>query len=211
MSGIRHAVLVGNGNFPGDNPGSDPVLPSLRCSAADVAGLKEVLEAADHGGYRVTALIDRPHGQARRVIHDCLRKASPDDQVLIYYSGHGKLDEGGNLYLAGSDTDPEALDPTALAAADIQKYVAESRAAARIVILDCCFSGAVGQAFLRGAAKGEVADQAGQAVRQLEGRGVFYLTASTDTQTAEEKDQDRYSLLTKHIIDGIQGGQADGD
>jgi hypothetical protein len=98
-----------------------------------------------------------------------------------------------------------------LAAADIQKYVCESRAAARIVILDCCFSGAVERAFMRDASKGDIADQAGQAVRRLEGQGVFYLTASTDTQTAEDKEQDRYSVLTKHIIEGVREGKADAD
>ena len=211
MAGVRYAVLIGNGSFPGDVPESEPKLPPLRCPAQDVAALQAVLQEDRHGGYVVTALIDQPHGKARRTVYDCLRKAGPDDQVLVYYSGHGKLDEGGNLYLAGSDTDPDSLDPTAVAAADIQKYVTESRARARIVILDCCFSGAVGQAFARGASKGEIADQARQAVRNLEAQGVFYLTASTDTQTAEEKEQDQCSLLTKHIIDAIESGGADSD
>jgi hypothetical protein len=211
MDGRRYAVLIGNGSFPGDDPDGPPRLPSLQCPTADVGGLRELLEATPHGGYAVTQLIDRPHSEARRAIYECLKKAGPDDQVVIYYSGHGNLDENGNLYLAGSDTDPASLDPTALAAADVQKYVGESKAAARIVILDCCFSGAVERVFRHGTAKGEIADQAGQAVRALEGRGVFYLTASTDTQAAEEKDQDRYSLLTKHIIDGIRDGAADTD
>src|SRR3954466_12959036 len=59
--------------------------------------------------------------------------------------------------------------------------------------------------------KGAHAEQAGQALRAQAIQGVFYLTASTDTQTAEEKDQDRHSLLTKHIIGGIGSGRADAD
>jgi hypothetical protein len=208
MGGKRYAVLVGNGSFT--EAGRDaPRLPALRCPAADVAGLQDLLGQPTHGAYAVTTLIDRPHNEIRRALYDCLKKAGPEDQVMIYYSGHGKLDEQGNLYLAGSDTDPESLDPTALAAADVQKYVGESRAGARIVILDCCFSGAVERIFRHGTAKGEVAEQAGQALRAQAGQGVFYLTASTDVQTAEEKDQDHYSLLTKHIITGIGGGAAD--
>jgi hypothetical protein len=127
MSGKRYAVLIGNASFPGENPGDVPRLPPLHCPAADVAGLRQILEADSHGGYIVTPLIDRPHSEARRAVYDRLKQAGPEDQVVIYYSGHGKLDPGGNLYLAGRDTDPESLDPTAFAAADIQKYVAESR------------------------------------------------------------------------------------
>jgi hypothetical protein len=209
MGGKRYAVLVGNGCFP-DAAGAAR-LPTLRCPAADVADLADLLQAAPHGGYAVTTLVDRPHGEIRRALYDRLKQAGPDDQVLAFYSGHGKLDENGNLYLAGSDTDPDSLDPTALAAADLQKYVSDSRAGARIVILDCCFSGAVERIFRHGASKGDVAEQAGQALRAQAGQGVFYLTASTDTQTAEEKDQDRHSLLTKHIIAGISRGAADAD
>jgi uncharacterized caspase-like protein len=208
MGSKRYAVLVGNGSFT--EAGKDtPRLPALRCPAADVAGLQELLGQPTHGAYAVTTLVDRPHNEIRRALYDCLKKAGPEDQVMIYYSGHGKLDEQGNLYLAGSDTDPESLDPTALAAADVQKYVGDSRAGARIVILDCCFSGAVERIFRHGTAKGAVAEQAGQALRAQAGQGVFYLTASTDVQTAEEKDHDHYSLLTKHIITGIGGGAAD--
>jgi hypothetical protein len=209
MGGTRYAVLVGNGAFAGAD-GIDR-LPALRCPAADVGDLRDLLQVASYGGYAVTTLIDRPHNEIRRALYDCLKRAGPDDQVLTYYSGHGKLDEQGNLYLAGSDTDPDSLDPTAFAASDLQKYVAESRAGARIVILDCCFSGAVERIFRHGTTKGDIADQASQALRAQAGQGVFYLTASTDTQTAEEKDQDRHSLLTKHIIEGIGSGAADRD
>jgi uncharacterized caspase-like protein len=208
MGGKRYAVLVGNGSFTEAGKNA-PHLPALRCPAADVTGLQDLLGQPTHGAYVVTTLIDRPHNEIRRALYDLLKKARPEDQVIIYYSGHGKLDEQGNLYLAGSDTDPESLDPTALAAADVQKYVGESRAGSRIVILDCCFSGAVERIFRHGTAKGEIAEQAGQALRAQGGQGVFYLTASTDVQTAEEKDQDHYSLLTKHIITGISGGAAD--
>ena len=209
MAGTRYAVLVGNGSFPGQD--GTALLPTLRCPAGDVADLKELLEQSSHGGYAVTTLIDRPHNEIRRGLYDCLKRAGPDDQVLIYYSGHGKLDEQGNLYLAGCDTDPGSLDPTAMAASALQKYVADSRAGARIVILDCCFSGAVERVFRHGTTKGEIAEQASQALRAQAGQGVFYLTASTDTQTAEEKDEDRNSLLTKHILDGIGSGAADTD
>jgi hypothetical protein len=59
--------------------------------------------------------------------------------------------------------------------------------------------------------KGEVSDQASHAMRDLQGEGTFYLTASTDIQVAEEKEGDEYSLLTKYLIQGIREGTADSD
>jgi hypothetical protein len=77
------------------------------------------------------------------------------------------------------------------------------------VILDCCFSGAIERSFLRATYKGSIAEQAHAAVLQLASKGIFYLTASTDVQVAEEKDGDEHSLLTKHLLEGIREGTAD--
>lgn len=209
MAGKRYAVLIGNGAYEAPSPGAPPRLPTLRCPSEDVDGLKKLLSADAHGAYDVLTLVDRPHGEAEAAIYDVMiNRAKTDDLVLVYYSGHGKLDSRGQLYLAGSDTNPGSLPPTATAAASIRDWVSASPAAARMIILDCCYSGAI---YAGGRQKGELADQAGQRIRELSGRGIFYLTASTDTQTAEEKDQDKFSLLTKHIIDGVQNGRADGD
>lgn len=206
MAGRLYAVLIGNGSFPGDLPEGTPRLPTLRCPSEDVRGLKELLSAERHGGYDVTDITDRPHNVARGAVHAALKKAKPEDHVLIYYSGHGKLNEDGDLFLAGSDTDPVSLEVTAFPASELRKWAIASSAETRIVILDCCYSGA---AFAETTEKGEIAELAGHVVRALNGRGLFCLTASTDTQLAEEKDNDRYSLLTKYIIKGISEGSAD--
>jgi hypothetical protein len=198
----RHAILIGNRCFPED----EARLRMLRCPENDVNGLSKLLGSTQHGSYAVTPIVDGTHDVARRAIYQCLRKAAAEDLVFIYYSGHGKLDEDGNLYLATKDTTTDALPPTSIPVDDIRKYTRESSAAAVIIVLDCCISGAVGKMF-----KGEVSEQASQAIRGLEGEGRFFLTASTDTELAEEKEGDEYSLLTKYIIEGIEKGDADGD
>ena len=200
MSGKLHAVLVGNGTFP-----DDPThLRDLRCPVRDVSALAEILNSEAHGGYVVTTVVDRTHDLAKRTVYESLKKAEPDDLVLLYFSGHGKLDEDGNLYLVTKDTVADALPPTSIPLDDIRKYLTESRASRKVVILDCCFSGAIKKLY-----KGEISDQASQAIHDFEGQGTFYLSAGTDVQLAEEKEGDEYSLLTKHILAGIKDGRAD--
>jgi hypothetical protein len=202
MLGQRYAVLLGNGVFADDQQ----TLRTLRCPTNDVNALAEVLKKAEHGGYAVTTLIDATHDAARRAVYRCLQGAQHNDLVLIYYSGHGKLDQDGNLYLVTRDTSVAELPPTSFPVDDLKRYIDDSRASTTIVILDCCFSGAIKRLY-----KGDVADQAAAAIRDLGGRGTFYLTASTDVQLAEEKEGDEHSLLTKHIIAGIRDGFADQD
>jgi len=179
-------------------------LQTLRCPLNDIAGLGRLLASEKHGAYQITEIRDGTHWAGRRAIYQVLKNAARGDVVLIYYSGHGKLDEDGNLYLATRDTEVEALPPTSIPAADIKTYIAESSVSTVIVIFDCCFSGSIRKFF-----KGPVADQATQAVKEFEGAGVCYLSASTDTQLAEEKDTDNFSLLTKHLVAGIAEGSAD--
>jgi hypothetical protein len=200
MAGQRFAVLIGNSVFPEDMERLSP----LRCPARDVRALAELLNSDRHGPYVTAPIIDTTHDVGRRAIYRCLKNAKRDDLVLIYYSGHGKLDEEGNLYLAMRDTETETLPPTSIPVEDIRRYISESIASSVVIVLDCCFSGSIKKMY-----KGEISDQAIQAIRCLEGGGRFFLTAGTDTQLAEEKEGDEYSLLTKYIIEGIRDGSAD--
>jgi hypothetical protein len=202
MPSQRYAVLIGNGEFT--EPQNQ--LRPLRCPIKDVTSLAELLVTVQHGEYAVTTLVDATHDVARRAVYKCLQRAERDDLVLIYFSGHGKLDDDGNLYLVTKETSVTELPPTSFPVDDLKRYIRDSRVATTIVILDCCFSGAIEKLY-----KGEIANRATSAIRKLESQGTFYLTASTDTQVAEEKEGDDHSLLTKHIIAGIKEGFADYD
>jgi hypothetical protein len=62
----------------------------------------------------------------------------------------------------------------------------------------------VGKDFIRGG----VDDQLQLVSR---GQGTFIMTASTGIEVAVEKEGDRYGLFTKHLVYGIQSGEADKD
>lgn len=197
MSGERHAVLIASSTYDDDK------LPNLRCPGQDVDGLDQVLRAPEHGGFTSRKILkDRPHHEVLLGLNLALKTASKDDFVLIYFSGHGKQDAASRLYLCTPNTVVEALEATSVPVQSIREYVDVSPCRRIAIILDCCFSGAAGKAF----AKGSVGDQL-QLVSG--GRGTYVMAASTGIQSAMEKEQDRYSLFTKHIIGGIESGEAD--
>lgn len=198
MEGNRYAVLIGSSKF------QDGKLPNLRCPEKDVEDLRRVLES--EGQFTAVPLKDVSREKATREIHDVLKNARRDDLVLIYYSGHGKLDREGNLYLATIDTEIDSLEITSISIQDIQRFIRTSPSRKKILILDCCYAGRVADAFLL---KGGVEEQLQQL--QSEGRGTYILAASTGIQAAKERDGDEYSLFTKHILEGIKDGKADRD
>jgi uncharacterized caspase-like protein len=197
----RYALLIGNSNYPIDSG-----LQDLRYPENDIDGMADVLGHKDLGGFNETVkLKNRTTGEIRKEIGKVLSQASRDDLVLFYYSGHGKQDLEGKLYLTTSDTfanDSIELISTALDIAYLCNFIKQSKANKKILILDCCYSGAVGKAFWKGGPSPfpKSFDLA---------RGTYILTASSAVQLAQEKEGDHYGLLTKHIINGIKNGDAD--
>ena len=146
MSEERRAILIASSQFP-----AEPRLTPLRCPENDVEGLNRLLCSEVHGGYQeVVPLKNRAHHEVLRTINVTLRRAKKGDSVLIYYSGHGKLDLAGHLYLAAPDTEVEALESTSIPVATILHYIRLSSCKSVALILDCCYSGAVAESILRG-------------------------------------------------------------
>src|SRR5262245_53578549 len=199
MSGGRHiAILIGNSEFSEESS-----LSGLRCPQRDVEGLAAALTAQETGLFAEPLIfINEPHNKILPAINRVFKQAGRQDQILIYYSGHGKQDNAGSLHLATADTEVDALETTSIAVDSFRRLIDNYACKQVALILDCCFGGAAGKDFL----KGGVDDQLQQV-----GRGIYVLTASTATQTAREKDGDEYSLLTKHILHGIAYGEADQD
>jgi serine/threonine-protein kinase len=200
MDERRYAVLIASSHFP-----EEPRLENLRCPENDVDGLNEILASKDRGGFtEVTVFKNNRHHEILRKINLVLRNTQRDDLVLIYYSGHGKLDAAGRLHLTTADTELSALESTSIPVQRIRDFVDVSPTTKVVLLLDCCYSGAVEKAFLRGNVDEQLQHVSG-------GRGIYIMTASTAVQMAKEQETDRYGIFTKHIIGGIAGGGADRD
>ncbi len=196
--GRRYAILIGSSRF--DN---EPKLNQLKCPERDVDGMRDILAAAELGAFGETFVFKNTenHTVLRR-IEEVLADATGDDQVLIYYSGHGETDLPGRLYLATTNTEIRRLVSTSIPVETLRLFIENSSCRKIILILDCCYGGAVGKSFSRGSVD--------EKLKELSrGSGVYILTASTASQTAQEREGDDYGLLTKHIISGVRHGEAD--
>jgi cell division protein FtsB len=200
MSERRIGILIASSRFPEESK-----LEDLRFPENDVDGLNEILTSKDHGQFTQTFLLkNRLHHEILLKINQVLREADKNDLVLIYYSGHGKLNPAGKLHLTSTDSVINALEATSIPVSTIRDYVDISSSNKIVLILDCCFSGAAGEAFARGGVDDQLHLVSG-------GRGTYILTASTGIQVAQEKESDQYGVFTKHLIEGIKSGEADLD
>jgi len=199
---MKYALIIGSNKY------DDPKLAQLKTPAADSQALAKVLGDARIGAFdEVTPLINQNESQVRRSISSFLINKKPDDLVMLYFSGHGVLDDRGRLYLALRDTQVNLLKATSIPSSFLADEMDSCRSKRQILVLDCCHSGA----FERGT-KG---DQKAITETTFEGSGFgrVVLTASDSTQYALEGDQvikqTELSLFTHFLLEGLKTGEAD--
>ena len=113
------------------------------------------------------------------------------DTSLLYFSGHGFLNELGGFIVT---PDYQKYDE-GISMDDILKLANKSKVKNKIIIFDCCHSGAFGSLALSG---GDVA---------FITEGVTILTASRDIESAVEING--HGIFTSLLLDALQGGASD--
>jgi formylglycine-generating enzyme required for sulfatase activity len=198
------ALLIGVSEY---EPGLNPLPGAVK----DVEAMQRVLAHSEMGGFAQENITVLKNPQ-RQVIEDAIYKLfdnrQKDDLLLFYFSGHGVKDESGKLYLSTCATrknNGRLVKPSAVAATTLHESINESKSQRQVVILDCCFSGAI--------AKGmSVKDDGTVNVKeQLGGKGRAILTSSTSTQYSFEQEGSELSVYTQYLVEGIEKGAADKD
>jgi uncharacterized caspase-like protein len=201
----KHALVIGNSEY------HEPKLAQLVKPGQDARGLADVLLEKEIGGFdEVKLLVNEPEVVVRRAISRFFAQKDRSDLLLLYFSGHGVLDEEGQLYFAVRDTEHDALTSTAIAAGFVRQEMNRSLSRRQVLILDCCNSGSFGKG-----AKGVGESVGAAAAFEVTGYGRAVLTATDSIQYAWEKEQfvgdAEYSVFTHFLIEGLKTGAADNE
>ena len=76
-----------------------------------------------------------------RAIEKWMNGISNADSVVIFFSGHGFLDEDGKLYLASLNCDPKNPVPGGIPVAWLREQLANCPAKSKVLLLDACHAG----------------------------------------------------------------------
>ncbi|MFE5819971.1 caspase family protein [Streptomyces sp. NPDC056479] len=201
--GRRLALLIATYEYQDDG------LRALTAPAHDAEALATVLKDSDIAGFEVTTLINEPHHRVGEAIGDLYRDRRRDDLTLLYFTGHGLKDDDGRLYLATTNTRRGSLLFTSLPAEQIDQAMSGCMSRQKVLILDCCYSGAFP------AGRVAKADTDVHTLERFQGRGRTVLTASDATQYSFEDNQPHgaaaQSVFTRHLVAGLRDGSADLD
>jgi hypothetical protein len=196
MAGRYRALLIGNSTYPADEHN----LQTLKGPVKDIAALNRALIDPATGLFAdldVTLLPEATSSRAVRALGRFFGTAARDDVLLVYFSGHGKLDQSGRLHLCMQDTESTDLLSTAVSSVRITEFADASHARNVVIVLDCCHAGA-----FRG----------GDLVDAVAGPGRYVLTACRGPQLANDATVDNgTSHFTQHLVEGLLGAAAGQD
>jgi formylglycine-generating enzyme required for sulfatase activity len=192
-------------------------LRSLPSALVDVDVLAVVLGDPQRGGFpaeNITVLKNPDVQQMRDAIYRLFYNRQKNDLILLYFSGHGIKDDRNDLYLATKITrknDDDTLDqPSAVPATDLHNWMKYSISQHQVIILDCCYSGAI--------AKGMTGKDDGivRVKDYFGGKGTAILTSSTSIEYSLspepiDSQNTQPSIYTRYLVEGLTTGAADLD
>ena len=187
MNAKRHALLIGNGQFQ-ENSG----FPNLKYTTNDINRLEAVLDSHYDS---ITSLVNLSRVDILSELQRKISSLNPDELLLIYYTGHGKLHDHKKLYLATAESTTSNLLNTALSYNTIQAVLKNRKHHNVVILLDCCYSGAV--------------DINTQSLvnpnfnLDFQGNRGCLLTASAGHESAKESSEWQHGVFTYYLIQGL--------
>lgn len=187
---MRKALIVGINDYP-----SSP----LHGCVNDANVIGTILESNGDGSPNFSVkMITSPSSIITRAkLREAIETlfSGESDMALLYFSGHGFIKSTGGYLVT---TDAKKYDE-GVSMDDVLKLANASKAKNKVIILDCCHSGAMGSAM------GSPNDSGSNMAQLSEGLSV--LTASRDSESAIEKDGS--GVFTSLVADALKGGAAD--
>lgn len=180
---MKKALVIGINNYPA-NP--------LHGCINDASAFANTVEVNGDGSPNFSVRLETDvstKSQLKTMIKELFDGSN--DISLLYFSGHGFLNEIGS-FIVTPDYQP---NDEGVPMDEILTMANQSKTKDKIIILDCCHSGSFGSS----AISGRTATQINE--------GVVVLTASRENENAVEVNG--HGIFTSLLISALQGGAAD--
>ncbi len=193
LPGQDYALLIGNDAYQ--------YLPALHTPIADVERIGAVLQ--DRYGFQVRTLRNATRYQTLSALNDLRERATSDDRLLIYYAGHGELDDT-NMRGHWLPVDAEP-DNTAnwLSNVDVTDILNVIRARQVLLVADSCYSGTLTRSSLTRLEVGLTADEQRQWLELMAGKRARVVLTSGGLAPVLDFGGGNHSVFAAGFIDAL--------
>jgi len=130
--GTYHALVIGNNLYRS--------WPALKTPVDDAKAVAELLRSKY--GFKAQVLLNATFEQTLNAMNDLVKTLGPNDNLLIYYAGHGQFDLGKRGYWIPVDAETDRNTRWILNV-QITDLLLKMSARKIIVVSDSCYSGAL--------------------------------------------------------------------
>jgi septal ring factor EnvC (AmiA/AmiB activator) len=136
--GRYHALVIGNNSYQSAN------YPSLQSAVNDATAVAQLLR--ERYGYQTNLLLNATRFQMLTALNEAREALGPDDNLLLYYAGHGEIGADGKQgYWVPTDGQAGMVN-TWVSNTAISEILETMKARHVLVVADSCYSGAMTRA-----------------------------------------------------------------
>lgn len=195
VTGRYFALVIGNNRYPN--------LPPERQLKTAINDAQEVAQSlrADYG-FEAKLLTDAKRSEIIKALNDYSRSLKPDDNLLIYYAGHGHFDDGTKkAYWIPTDAEMN-YNANWIIADDVTANVRAIPARHILIVSDSCYSGTLTRTTdfrLSTPAERE------RYLEKMRGGTSRILMASGGNEPVADGGGGNHSIFAKALLDGLRG------
>lgn len=198
--GRRLALIIANENY------DDPAFPRLATPIADGKAIQNILAEKfgfttklhmASGKQRDLFLIDATKAEVQKAFYDLRKSLTAEDQIVVFYAGHGQIDPENTAYWVPVDGD-RSEDFTWIRAFEITEDIRKLASGAVLLISDSCYAG--------GLSRDSIAAPEGPRDRYL-AKATRYkarqLIASGGDEPVQDGGGGGHSLFARALLEGL--------
>jgi len=196
--GTYHALIIGNNDYR--------TLPDLASPVNDATDLARMLEK--RYGFRTTLLLNADRYQILSALNAMRETLTEKDNLLIYYAGHGELDEvnqRGHWLPVDAERDSTANWIPSTAVTDILNIM---RARQILLVADSCYSGALTRSSVGRLSAGMTDEERAHWLRTMATRRSRTALTSGGLAPVMDAGAGRHSVFAKALLD-VLGANAE--
>lgn len=194
--GRYHALVIGNNSY------ADDAFPALASAVNDATAVAQLLR--ERYGHETRLLLNASRMDMLSALAELRERLKPEDNLLVYYAGHGELAEDGREgYWIPVDARADAPE-TWVANRAISDLLEGMPSRHVLVVADSCYAGALTGAALPVYAATEPGADWGEWVRGLAGSRSRLALTSGGLQPVPDAGSGRHSYFARAFLNVLQ-------
>lgn len=199
--GNYHALVIGNNEY------SDPKWSNLKNAVNDATALASILK--NKYGFEVTLKLNASRIEILEAIEQMRNKLTDNDNLLIYYAGHGQRDDANNrAYWIPVDSTADSSSNW-IPSYQITDHVNAMNARHVLLVVDSCYAGLMTRSGgINAMRAGMTKEQKQQKIKDRLGRrSRMLITAGDNTEVLDAGRQGMHSIFAEAFIGALRNNQ----